>query len=201
MVERAAGAADVMTLKIYLAGPEVFLPDAVAVGAAKIALCRAHGFTGLYALEPADPPPADAPPLARATAIFRNCLAQMTDADCAIANLTPFRGLGADPGTAFEVGYMVAAGKPVWGYTNDGGALEARVRAAAGGRLDRTADGELRDPEGLAVEAFGLAENLMLACATAIPIVTHAAAPAERYRDLTAFTICLERLAATTRVR
>ena len=190
-----------MSLKIYLAGPEVFLPDAVAVGAAKIALCRAMGFTGLYALEPAEAPPADAPALARATAIFRNCLAQMTDADCAIANLTPFRGLGADPGTAFEVGYMVAAGKPVYGYTNDGGSLEARVRAAAGGALTPAGNGGWRDPEGLEVEAFGLAENLMLACATAIPIVIHTAEAAERYRDLTAFKICLERLAATVRPR
>jgi nucleoside 2-deoxyribosyltransferase len=181
-------------MKIYLAGPEVFLPDAAHVGAAKIALCRALGFTGLYALEPADAPPRDAAPLARATAIFRNCLAQMTEADCAIANLTPFRGLGADPGTAFEVGYMVAAGKPVFAYTNDGRALEARVRAAAGGRLDAAADGELRDPDGLAVEPFGLAENLMLACATAAPIVVHAAAPADLYRDLTGFQQCLELL-------
>ena len=181
-------------MKIYLAGPEVFLPDAAAVGAAKIALCQAAGCIGLYALEPADAPPADAAPLARAEAIFRNCVAQMNQADCAIANLTPFRGLGADPGTAFEVGYMIAAGKPVFAYTNDPASLEARVRAAAGGRLDTAADGELRDREGLAVEPFGLAENLMLACAT--PIVVHAAAPADRYRDLTAFKLCLERVRA-----
>jgi nucleoside 2-deoxyribosyltransferase len=184
-------------MKIYLAGPEVFLPDAAAVGATKIALCRAMGFTGLYALAPDDPPPPDAPAPARAAAIFRNCIAQMTAADGAIANLTPFRGLGADPGTAFEVGYMVAAGKPVFAYTNDGGSLEARVRAAAGGRLDRSADGELRDPEGLAVEAFGLAENLMLACATAAPIVIHTAEPADRYRDLTGFKQCLEHVRAS----
>src|SRR5258708_36400802 len=53
-------------MKIYLAGPEVFLPDAVAVGAAKIALCRDAGCIGLYALEPAEAPPADAAPLLRA---------------------------------------------------------------------------------------------------------------------------------------
>jgi nucleoside 2-deoxyribosyltransferase len=173
-------------MKLYLAGPEVFLPDAVAVGRQKLALCRAYGFTGLYALAPADPSPRDAP------GIYRTCLSMMREADAAIANLTPFRGSGADPGTTMEVGFLVAHGKPVWGYSNDAAPLEARVRAAAGGRLLPDPDGGWRDPDGLAVEPFGLAENLMLACATAAPIVVHDAPAAERYRDLTAFRLCLE---------
>ena len=183
-------------LRIYLAGPEVFLPDAAAVGAAKQALCEAFGFTGLYALEPSEVPPPDAEPFERAAMIFRNCVRQMNRADVAIANLTPFRGTGADPGTAFEVGYMTAAGKRVFAYTNVAASLEARVRAASGGRLDADADGGWRDPEGLAVEPFGLAENLMLACATAAPLVVHEAPPADRYRDLTGFRRCLEQVKA-----
>ena len=183
-------------LRIYLAGPEVFLPDAVEVGAAKQALCASFGFTGLYALEPLESPPPDAARFERAAAIFRNCVAQMNQADLAIANLTPFRGIGADPGTAFEVGYMVAAGKRVFGYTNVAASLEARVRDASGGRFEADADGGWRDPEGLAVEPFGLAENLMLACATTAPIVVHDAPPADRYRDLTAFRRCLEQMKA-----
>ena len=35
-------------MKIYLAGPEVFLPDAVGIGQAKKRLCAAYGFEGLY---------------------------------------------------------------------------------------------------------------------------------------------------------
>lgn len=181
-------------MKIYLAGPEVFLPDAAAIGAAKLALCAAFGFTGLYALEPPATPPRDAAPLEQAAAIFANCIAHMRAADGAIANLTPFRGTGADPGTAFEVGYMAAAGKPVFAYTNVAEPLEARIRAACGGRRD--ADGGWRDADGLGVEPFGLAENLMLACATAAPLVVHAAAPAERFRDLTGFRACLEQVRA-----
>jgi nucleoside 2-deoxyribosyltransferase len=183
-------------VKLYLAGPEVFLPDAAEVGAAKIALCASFGFTGLYALEPAEAPPLEAGPLERAAAIFRNCIACMREADAAIANLTPFRGTGADPGTAFEVGYMAAAGKPVFAYTNVAAPLEARVRAAFGGRLEPTADGGWRDADGLAVEPFGLAENLMLVCATAAPLVVHAAAPGARFRDLTGFRRCLEQARA-----
>lgn len=183
-------------LRIYLAGPEVFLPDAAAVGAAKQALCASFGFIGLYALEPSAPPPPDAEPFERAAVIFRHCVAQMNQADLAIANLTPFRGTGADPGTAFEVGYMVAAGKRVFAYTNVAASLEARVRTAAGGRLDAAPDGGWRDSEGLAVEPFGLAENLMLACATAAPLVVHDAPVADRFRDLTAFRRCLEQVKA-----
>ena len=35
-------------LSVYLAGPEVFLIDAVAVGQCKKALCSQYGFKGLF---------------------------------------------------------------------------------------------------------------------------------------------------------
>ena len=37
-------------MKIYLAGPDVFLPDAVAIGQRKREICLRHGVTGLYPL-------------------------------------------------------------------------------------------------------------------------------------------------------
>lgn len=39
-----------MNRKIYLAGPEVFHPDAAARGRQKQALCREYGFEGLFPL-------------------------------------------------------------------------------------------------------------------------------------------------------
>ena len=42
----------------------------------------------------------------------------MRTCDLLIANLTPFRGVSTDAGTAFEVGFMRALGRPVLGYTN-----------------------------------------------------------------------------------
>lgn len=36
---------------VYLAGPEVFLADAEAVGEAKKAICAQHGLTGLFPLD------------------------------------------------------------------------------------------------------------------------------------------------------
>src|ERR1700687_1361058 len=38
-------------MKIYLAGPDVFLPDAVDIGRRKVELCMRHGLIGLYPLE------------------------------------------------------------------------------------------------------------------------------------------------------
>ncbi len=38
-------------LTVYLAGPEVFLPDAIELGERKKRLCRAYGFEGLYPLD------------------------------------------------------------------------------------------------------------------------------------------------------
>ena len=44
----------------------------------------------------------------------------MMDAcDAIIANLTPFRGPGADAGTVYELGYMAGRGKFCLGYSND----------------------------------------------------------------------------------
>ena len=45
-------------MKIYLAGPDVFLPDAVEIGRRKVELCTRHGLTGLYPLDNAIDPAA-----------------------------------------------------------------------------------------------------------------------------------------------
>ena len=38
-------------MKIYLAGPDVFLPDAVEIGRRKAAIRARHGLIGLYPLD------------------------------------------------------------------------------------------------------------------------------------------------------
>ena len=52
----------------------------------------------------------------------------MNSADAIIANLTPFRGPGADAGTVYELGYMAARGKLCLGYSNDPASYAERVR-------------------------------------------------------------------------
>ena len=71
----------------------------------------------------------------------------MRSCDLLIANLTPFRGVSMDAGTAFEVGFMRALGQPVLGYTNVVGRLSARGprRSAARGIPAGDADRPMRD--------------------------------------------------------
>jgi len=54
--------------------------------------------------------------------------AMMIQADAVIANLTPFRGPGADAGTVYELGFMAGGGKLCLAYCNDSHALR-RSRA------------------------------------------------------------------------
>lgn len=179
--------------RLYLAGPEVFLPDALAVGAQKCTLCRAYGFEGVFPLDAAlDFAGLEKPEQARR--ISASCERQMRSCAGLIANMTPFRGVSMDSGTAFEVGFMRALGRPVLGYTN--------VTADYGHRANtyRRASLLLPDADGpdVEVEDFGGAENLMieaaiLACGGAV--VRHAAAPGQGMRDLFAFEECLRQAA------
>jgi nucleoside deoxyribosyltransferase len=132
---------------IYLAGFDVFRKDAVDYGKRLQALCADHGFTG--------------PETARW--IYEANIALLHRADAVMANLDDFRGPGEpDSGTAFEVGYAVALGKPVWGYASEASSLRERVTAS----ID--ADGEAIDARGYVVEDFGLSKNLMLACSVTL---------------------------------
>ena len=45
-------------MRVYLAGPELFLADADGIAAAKRGICAAHGLTGVF---PTDPPPVTPP--------------------------------------------------------------------------------------------------------------------------------------------
>lgn len=166
-------------MQVYLAGPEVFLPEARAIGAAKQAICRHHGLVGHFPLD-ADLDLTSLPPREAAFAIFRANLALMQRSDAVIANLTPFRGPSADVGTAFEVGFMAALGKPLFAYSNATGDYAHRVRISI-----RTDD--------LLIEDFGLVDNLMLDGAIAesggLFLVGDTPA-AELYSDLTLFSAC-----------
>jgi nucleoside 2-deoxyribosyltransferase len=173
-----------MARRIYLAGPEVFLPNAAEIGAAKQALCTEFGFEGLY--------PGEEGAAISAETIYRRCIQQMRAADLIVANLTPFRGPSADAGTVFELGYMTALGKPVLAYTNDAAALLERTRRAdPQARFDAGRQAWL-DAEGLLIEGFGLFDNLMLVYGLAAPVVARDVSPAQRYTDLAGFRACLE---------
>lgn len=142
---------------IYLAGFDVFLPDAVAHGEQLKMLCNKYGYEGRYPLDNAVP--RNLPPQEQARWICRSNLAMLRGCDLMVANLNPFRGEEPDSGTVFEVGYAVALGKPVWAYTSRSASLveQLSVQRLPGPR------GHV-DSLGYSVEDFGLNLNLMLAC-------------------------------------
>jgi len=142
---------------VYLAGFDVFRPDARAHGTHLKALCAAHGWVGLYPLDN-DVPAALAGPAA-ARWIYQANLALIQRADAVLANVNAFRGAEPDSGTAFEIGYATALGKPVWAYTSDPRPLIEQVACNA------AQPGHWVDAKGYTVEDFGLSSNLMLACA------------------------------------
>src|SRR4051812_9394558 len=103
-------------LKVYLAGPEVFLPDAIELGARKKRLCSSYGFEGLFPLDNEIAQEFSAERIDRL--IYRANERMIRHADFGICNLTPFRGVSADPGTVFEVGMLAGLGKRIFAYTN-----------------------------------------------------------------------------------
>ena len=180
--------------RIYLAGPEVFLPDALAVGARKAALCARHGLEGVFPLDAQ----LDLSGLPKAEAARRISAANeelMRSCAGLIANLTPFRGVSMDAGTAFEVGFMRALGRPVLGYTN----VVADYRARA--EIYRSAPPPLPDfdaPE-VEIEDFDGAENLMIEAAIVASggtVVRTAVPRGQEMRDLAGFEACLAQAAA-----
>jgi nucleoside 2-deoxyribosyltransferase len=175
-------------MKIYLAGPDVFLPDAVEIGRRKADICARRGLTGLYPLD-------NAVDLAAGTAslrIFKGNEAMMDAADAIIANLTPFRGPGADAGTVYELGYMAGRGKLLFAYSSDPAAYAERV--ARTHNLTKSSSGQLIDRDGLIVEDFGLPDNLMMIHALDLhgtALVTPREIPADIWHDFASFEVCV----------
>jgi nucleoside 2-deoxyribosyltransferase len=169
-----------------LAGPDVFLPLPEQRGAQLKAICRAHGLAGVFPLDPAalDPDAIQGLPEWRRIALANE--AHIRGSDALIANLTPFRGPSADPGTVFEVGFMRALGRPVFGWSGTDACLRAR-----------TASGGAYDSHGFAIEDFGLADNLMIPGAIAASGgVLFTAALADPWGDLSLFELCVQAVAA-----
>lgn len=148
--------------RVYLGGPDVFFPNAKVVGRAKVKALHTLGLDGVFPLD-ADLDLTGLAPIDAARRISTANEGLMRDCDAMIANLSPFRGVSMDSGTAFEVGFMRARGVPIAGYTT-----------APADYADRARDYRDRYPEILAydidrpdfeIEDFNLTENLMIAIA------------------------------------
>jgi nucleoside 2-deoxyribosyltransferase len=158
---------------VYLAGPTVFEPDPASLFNQMKTICAAHGLEGVSPLDNQIGLEDSQPGKALATAIVRADIALMHTVDAGIFCLDSFRrGPEMDPGTAFEIGYMHALGKPLAGWTRDIRTYPDRVAAffdevfglqlttAASGAQGGTS-GTARDPDGILVHSDGCYQNAM----------------------------------------
>ncbi len=183
-----------MKPKIYLAGPEVFLPDPISIGKEKKDLCKAYGFEGVFPLD-AHFDPAGLEKREQGLQISRNNEKLIQSCDLLIANMTPFRGPHMDVGTAFELGFARALKKPVFGYTNDAGKFTGRTLEFIN-RVKKRDSGRIEDRYHMEIEDFDLTDNLMIDGAIYTSTETWVIAPLESkkdyYSDLSGFEECLK---------
>jgi nucleoside 2-deoxyribosyltransferase len=177
-----------VTLRAYLAGPDIFVPHARQWAESKKAVCARHGLLGVSPLDPFDEA-SDWAALPEWRRIAVRNEAHIRSCDLLIANLTPFRGPSADVGTVYEIGFMRALGRPVFGYATTATPFPQRTLRFIG----RPA-GSLRDAEGMLIEQFGLFDNLMIEAAILASggmLVLEDIAPEHRWTDLSVFERCV----------
>ncbi|XZG70520.1 nucleoside 2-deoxyribosyltransferase [Chitinibacteraceae bacterium HSL-7] len=142
-------------MRVYLAGPGVFRPDAQRWGEALVAACQTHGLTGLYPLDQQAPAGLSKHDTARW--IFEQNCRLIDSADLVLADVRAFRSASEpDSGTAFEIGYASARNKPVWLWLP-----EAEQDKVMADRVPATGHPPL-DAAGWLIEDFDAPLNLML---------------------------------------
>ncbi len=151
-----------MPFRVYLAGPDVFLPEPTVWLERKKAICTAFGLTGVSPLEPLANEPASWASLPAWRRIALCNEAHIRGCDALIANLTPFRGPSADAGTVYEVGFARALGLKLFGYATVAAGFLDRTLAHLDGAAAQAPDGSWWDADSMLIEQFGLFDNLMI---------------------------------------
>lgn len=158
---------------VYLAGPEVFLSDPIQAGVDKKKLISTLAeaqkwpfeLIGLYPMD--NEIPNFKPNAETGMRIYHANLDLMNKAHFIAANMVRFRGPSMDVGTAFEMGYMAGANKPVFAYYDakpfygapeEPGLYKERVKTFwSVGKEDTS-----HDEDGIAIENFAMTDNLMM---------------------------------------
>lgn len=149
---------------VYLAGPDIFRPNAIEHMDKLKQLCRDRG------LEPLSPMDNNLDISVRdkktAAKIFDADVAMVRKADIVVANLSPFRGPSADVGTVFEVGMAFGLGKKVIGYTSDVRPYSVKcgewIEFLEGLDDDEAMPGTFWYRDDVQLEDFGMLDNLMV---------------------------------------
>ncbi len=182
-------------ISAYLAGPDVFLADAVGHAAAKVAICARYGILGFAPVNPEIGRIMALPHDAAWREIYLDDIRMMEGCEIVIANLTPFRGASADSGTLVEIGWFLGRGRRVFGYSNSGVGFAERSRAQVAVVPDPMA--------GLELEGFSLPDNLMVPGAVeyggGLPIELPAEGVSLAFDALEVFERCVAKVAAFLR--
>lgn len=159
--------------KVYLAGPMVFYPNPAATFRAMKKICRDHGLQGVAPTDNQRGLAVRKPSKALIRDIVLADIDLMNRLDGGLFCLDGFRRApDMDPGTAFEIGYMSAQGKPMCGWTADGRAYPTKVADyfrrvfgealhGAGANATGGTSGERRDPDEILVHSQGCVQNGM----------------------------------------
>jgi len=142
-----------MTKSIYLAGPDVFFQNPIEIGKKKKEICERYGFKGHYPFDNEISGIDD--PIKLAYEISRLNEELIEKSDIVVANLTPFRGVSADVGTVYELGYARGLRKEVHGYSCNTHNYKQKVMSMYPGY-------KTHDPDDNMIESFGLTDNLMI---------------------------------------
>jgi nucleoside 2-deoxyribosyltransferase len=152
----------------------VFDLDPTAIFDRMKTLCQSHGLVGVAPVDSQIGLEGIAPGKVLLERIVRADIALMDTLETAVFCLDAVRrGIEMDAGTAFEIGYMKALGKPIAGWTRDIHPYPQRVaaffRSTFGQDLTQATPGSVggtsglsRDPDGILVHSEGCVQNAMI---------------------------------------
>lgn len=157
----------------YIAGPDVFLRNASKVKELKREIAKKGGLNPLFPLDNVVRDFFSRQDLSeeqKGLILYRANILLMNKAKAIIADITPIplRGPNMDPGTAFEIGYMIGQKKPVECYTNSPNSFADRVKSWLKGfniKIEKDEFGVERDAtRGIMIEDFGktISDNIMI---------------------------------------
>ncbi len=159
--------------RIYLAGPMVFYPDPEATFRAMKRICARYRLEGVAPTDNQIALQGIKPGKALIRDIVKADIALMDRMDTGLFCMDGFRRApDMDPGTAFEIGYMAAQGKPLCGWTVEGRSYPVKIadyfKRVYGEPLRATpvnskggTSGDKRDPDGILVHSQGCVQNGM----------------------------------------
>lgn len=132
-----------MNKKVYLAGPDVFRPNALDNFNNMSNVLKINGFEPLIPIDNN---------LNFHHEIFKSNVDKIFNCNYVLANLDPFRGVSADAGTCIEIGIAYSLNKKIIGYYTNGFPLTYQDRVKSHYLLSKYT----------MVEDFNLTDNLMI---------------------------------------